>query len=191
MKADTERRRYHKEKLHRRKKRLRIHLSKELRSKLKVSRRAMLVRVGDTVRIMRGPRKGREAMVSNVSTVKRKVYLEGLTVRNARGKEMTVSLEPSNLMLISIESTPERKKIFTEDAFKKKPKPEKKPPAKEAKPEVKPEAKPPEKKEEAKEKTVEKKEEEKKPVENTEPKAPEPKPETKKPETTKPQALSL
>ncbi len=77
MKSDTERKKYYKEKLHKRKKRLHTHLSKELRGTLKSKRRAILLHSGDRVRIMRGPQKGKEAKVSHISTVKRKVTLKG------------------------------------------------------------------------------------------------------------------
>jgi ribosomal protein uL24 len=138
MKPDTERKKYYEEKLHRRKKRMHVHLSKALRGKLKSKRRAIGLRSGDQVRIMRGPRKGKEGKVIRVSTVRRKVYLEGMTVRNARAKEVAIPMEPSNLLLIGLEPTPERKKIFTEDAFRKKEPPKKK---EEKKPEAKKEEK--------------------------------------------------
>jgi len=120
MKPDTERKRYHSERLHRRKKRMNVHLSKELRGKVKTKRRPILLHNGDTVKVMRGPGKGKEAKVSRLSTTKRKVYLEGVVVTNARKKEVAIALEPSNLMLIALEPTEERKKLFSEDAFKKK-----------------------------------------------------------------------
>ncbi len=120
MKSDTERKIYFTEKLHKRKNRLHVHLSKDLRGKLKVKKRAILVRQGDTVRVMRGPGKGKEAKVGNVNVIKRKVQVEGVVVKNLRGKEVPVSLEPSNLLLIALESTPERKEIFSDSAFKKK-----------------------------------------------------------------------
>ncbi|MBU0591398.1 50S ribosomal protein L24 [Candidatus Micrarchaeota archaeon] len=119
MKSDTERKKYYSEKLHKRKNRLHVHLSKELRGKLKSKKRAILVHSGDLVRVMRGPNKGKDAKVGRVSTLKRKVYLEGVVAKNARGREVVVPIEPSNLMLIGLESTPERKKIFSDDAFKK------------------------------------------------------------------------
>lgn len=120
MKSDTERKRYHTEKLHKRKKRMNAHLSKELRGKLKSKRRSILLHSGDTVKVMRGPGKGKETKVSRLSTAKRKVYLEGVVVTNARKKEVAVAIEPSNLMLLALEPTEERKKLFSEDAFKKK-----------------------------------------------------------------------
>ncbi len=158
MKADTERKKYHKEKLHRRKKRLNVHLSKELRLKVKKKMRSLLVHKGDTVKVMRGPGKGKQAKVSKVSTLHRKVYAEGIVARTARGRESPIALEPSNLMLMALESTKERKRIFSEDIFKA-PKKPKTAPKKETKEKPKEAPKPEEKKAEepkkpaAKEKT--------------------------------------
>jgi ribosomal protein uL24 len=120
MKSDTERKRYYQEKLHKKKNRLHAHLSKDLRTKLKLKKRAVLLRKGDTVRIMRGPEKGKEAKVGKINTTRRKVYLEGVVVKNTRGKEVGIPLEPSNLLLIALEATPERKQVFGDEAFKKK-----------------------------------------------------------------------
>jgi len=120
MKSDTERKKFYTEKLHKRKSRMHVHLSKELRSKLKIKKRAILLRKGDTVRIMRGPGKGKEAKVSDVNTVRRKVFVEGVVVTNTRAREVAVPVEPSNLLLISLEPSKERKEIFSEEAFKKK-----------------------------------------------------------------------
>jgi large subunit ribosomal protein L24 len=120
MKSDTERKKYYTEKLHKRKSRLHVHLSKELRSKLKAKKRAVLVHKGDTVRVMRGPGKGKEAKVGDVNVVRRKVFVEGIVVKNAKGKEIPVALEPSNLLLLALEPTAERKEIFSDEAFKKK-----------------------------------------------------------------------
>ncbi len=128
MKSDTERKLYHSEKLHKRKNRMRSHLSKELRSKLKSKKRAVSIRKGDTVRIMRGPHKGKEGKVADVNVVRRKVFLEGITVKNARGRELPVPLEASNLLLVALESTAERKEIFSDEAFRRKEPPKKEAP---------------------------------------------------------------
>jgi len=141
MKSDTERKHFHKEKKHRRTKRLHVHLSKELRGKLKVKKRSLLIRKDDNVRVMRGPGKGKEGRVTRVSVQKRKVYVDGVTVNTAKGRETVVALEASNLLLVSLTPTEERKKFFSAEAFKKpkaeKPKKEEKPEAKKAKVEVK------------------------------------------------------
>jgi large subunit ribosomal protein L24 len=143
MKSDTERRRYYNAKLHQKTKKMHVHLSKELRGKLKRKRRAVLVREGDKVRVMRGPGKGTTAKVSRVSHLNMKVYLEGVTVRTAKGREIMKPLQPSNLLLIELEQTKERKELFTEEAFKKaekkaeKPRMEAKPEPAEVKAEIK------------------------------------------------------
>jgi len=69
---------------------------------------------------MRGPHRDKEAKVSRVSTVNRKVFLEGISTKTARGKEKPLPLEASNLLLLALEATKERKEIFSEEAFKKK-----------------------------------------------------------------------
>jgi large subunit ribosomal protein L24 len=120
MKSDTERKKYHSEKLHRRKSRLHVHLSKELRKALKSKKRSILARKGDTVKIMRGPEKGKEAKIGDVNVLRRIVFLEGIVVKNSRGREVPLAIQPSNLLLLSLEATKERKEIFSEDAFRKK-----------------------------------------------------------------------
>jgi ribosomal protein uL24 len=120
MKSDTERKMFHKEKLHKRKNRLHVHLSKDLRSKLKAKKRSILVHKGDTVKVMRGPGKGKEGKVSVVNVVRRIVFIESVTAKTAKGKEVPLAVQPSNLLLTSLESTPERSKMFSEEAFKKK-----------------------------------------------------------------------
>jgi large subunit ribosomal protein L24 len=119
MKSDTERKRFYNAKLHQKTKRMHVHLSKELRTKLKSKRRSLLVREGDKVRIMRGPGKGKSVKVARVSHLKMRVYGEGITARTAKGREVLIPLQPSNLLLLELEQTKERKELFTEAAFRK------------------------------------------------------------------------
>lgn len=129
MKSDTERKLFHYEPLHRRKNRLHVHLSKELRAKLKTKKRAILVHKNDKVKLLRGTDAGKDAKVVRVDTNRRKLFLEGIVVKNARGKEILLPVDPSNTILIGLEETAGRKKLFSEDVFKKEtPKPEKKEP---------------------------------------------------------------
>ena len=116
MKADIERKRYFKAPLHLRRKRMHVHLSPELR-KL-IGKRALLVRAGDKVRIMRGKNKNQEKVVAKVDYRYYRVYLQGVSRKNARGEERLIPFHPSNLMLISPVATEERKKKFPE-LFKK------------------------------------------------------------------------
>lgn len=119
MKADTERKKFYSEKLHKKKNRMYVHLSKELQKKLKGKKRSLSVHKGDRVKVMRGSMKGKEGKIGSVSVVHKKISIEGMTRKNAKGDERSIPFEPSNLLLIALESTKKRKELFSADAFKK------------------------------------------------------------------------
>jgi large subunit ribosomal protein L24 len=119
MKSDTERKRFYNAKNHQKTKRMNVHLSKDLRTKIKKKMRSLIIRRGDRVKVMRGPGKGTEGKVLRASHAKMKVYVEGLILRTAKGREVLRALQPSNLLLISLEQTKERKELFSDSAFKK------------------------------------------------------------------------
>lgn len=112
MKRRRERRKVFRGKLHRRRKTLHVHISRELREKLGVRMRSLLVNKGDTVKVLRGDNKGKSAKVARVSLLKRKIYLEGIAVRNRRGMESLIPFDPSNLMLTELKESPYRKEIL-------------------------------------------------------------------------------
>jgi large subunit ribosomal protein L24 len=142
VKSDTERKRFHNARLHEKTRRMHVHISKELRSKLKQKRRSVLVRVGDKVKVMRGSERGKLVKVARVSHCKMKVYCEGVVHQTAKGREVLRALQPSNLLLVELEQTKERKELFNEAAFRKEEKKEEKKaePKVEAKAEAKPAA---------------------------------------------------
>ncbi len=114
MKSDTERKiRYHSD-LHKKKDFLHVHVGKELKKRLHVKKRSLLVHKGDKVQIMRGFARDKVGKVTSVDYQKTKVYVEGIGKRTARGKDVLVALQPSNLMLLDVEMTPERKALFKE-----------------------------------------------------------------------------
>ena len=117
MKADTQRKKYIGAKIHQKKKDIHIHLSKELRAKTKQKRRSLGPRKGDKVKVMRGQHAGKQAKITVVSIVDRRIFLEGLTRKTARGKEVPIPFHPSNLMLISLVESKERAKIFGAEVF--------------------------------------------------------------------------
>lgn len=114
MKPDTERKKYYNARLHKKKDFLHVHLSKDLRQKLKIKKRALLIHKGDKVMVMRGSGRNKTGKVAKVNYNKSKVYIEGISNRTARGKEILVALEPSNLLLLEAEMTHERKELFRE-----------------------------------------------------------------------------
>jgi large subunit ribosomal protein L24 len=61
--------------------------------------KALPVRKGDTVRVMRGDHKGFEGKISRVDLKSYRIYLEGLTREKVDGTAVFVSLHPSKVMI--------------------------------------------------------------------------------------------
>ncbi len=95
--------------IHKVKKYLKVHISKKLKEQLKTSKRSLLIKKGDTVKILVGQNKGKTAKVASVSYVNSKVYLEGMSRKNSRGNESKIPFEPSNLELVEIIDKNKRK----------------------------------------------------------------------------------
>ncbi len=80
--------------------------------------RSLVVKKGDTVRIMRGQFRDTEGKVSGVSYKKARVFLDNATITKADGKEASVPVHPSNLMLVKLELNDERKKLIESKVLK-------------------------------------------------------------------------
>jgi len=117
------------------------HLSKDLREKYK--KRAVPLRKGDTVKIMRGTRRGESGKVDVVDRKNYKVYLAGFTTARKSGNEVPISFDASKLMITSLSSEDklrikEKQKVEVKKEAKTEVKKEVKPsaaPVKEHKPE--------------------------------------------------------
>jgi large subunit ribosomal protein L24 len=79
---------------------LNVHLSKELREKYGI--RALRVRTGDKVRIMRGQFKKQEGKVEEVNVKKLKVYIEKIGHTKRDGTKARYPIQPSNLLLVEL-----------------------------------------------------------------------------------------
>ncbi|HIP24935.1 MAG TPA: 50S ribosomal protein L24 [Archaeoglobus profundus] len=102
---------YKTSKLHDRHRLLHATLSKELRKKY--GKRAIRIRKGDKVRIMRGEFAGHEGRVVKVDMKRLKIYVEGVTQRRSDGTEVLIPIHPSNVMIIELGEIDEvRKKIL-------------------------------------------------------------------------------
>ena len=112
MKKRTSRRKYLKARLHTRKKHLRVHVGKELKTNLSKPLRSLLVNKGDKVKVLRGEHKGKTQKVTKVSYSKRKVYLDNIVRKNARGNDAHVPFDPSNLELTSLKESSFRNDIL-------------------------------------------------------------------------------
>ncbi len=108
-KPSKQRKRFFNAPLHRRGKIMSVHLSPELKEK--IGRRAVPIKVGDKVRIMRGDHKGIEGKVVKVDRKNYKVYVEGVTRETSRGDKVYIPIHYSNLMIIDLDlSDPWRKR---------------------------------------------------------------------------------
>ncbi len=86
--------------LHKRQKMMAAPLSKELREKYGI--RSLPVRVGDEVVVMRGNWKGHRGKVVEVDLKRMRIYVEGVTVTNARGEPRYYPLHPSKVMIVKL-----------------------------------------------------------------------------------------
>lgn len=75
-------------------------LSPELRKSYRT--RSLPVRSGDTVRVMRGDRKGFEGKVTRIDRKKYRIYVEGLTREKVDGTTIFVPVHPSKVMITKL-----------------------------------------------------------------------------------------
>lgn len=81
---------------------LSVHLNPVLRERY--GTRAIVVRKGDKVKVMRGSSKGFSGSVERISLKNTEIFIEGLKVKKVDGTEILKSMKPSNLMIIEIAS---------------------------------------------------------------------------------------
>ena len=86
-------------------------LSSELRASHGV--KALPVRSGDSVRIMRGDQKGFEGKITRIDRKKYRIYVEGLTREKVDGTTIFVPMHPSKVMITRLNLDDKwRKKIL-------------------------------------------------------------------------------
>ncbi|MEM1946761.1 MAG: 50S ribosomal protein L24 [Candidatus Caldarchaeum sp.] len=76
------------------------HLSPELRAKYR--RRSLPLRVGDTVKVMKGGFKGVEGKVKSVDVKRQMVYVENVSRKKADGSTVDVPIRVPNVMLTQL-----------------------------------------------------------------------------------------
>lgn len=79
---------------------LSVHLSPDLRNKY--GRRSITVRVGDTVKVMKGIFKGVEGKVKRIDVKSQMVYLENVSRKKADGSTVDVPIRAPNLMITQL-----------------------------------------------------------------------------------------
>ena len=93
--------------LHKRRKRMSATLSPDLREKL--GRRAIPIRVGDKVKVLRGDFTDQEGKVQSVNLKKYKVTVENVTINKSDGNQVLLEIHPSKLMIIDADLNDERR----------------------------------------------------------------------------------
>ncbi|MBI4181799.1 MAG: 50S ribosomal protein L24 [Candidatus Aenigmarchaeota archaeon] len=88
---------HHNAPLHVRRRFLSAHLSDALRAS--TGRRAVPLRKGDEVKILRGDSRGLTGVVDRVDMKKARVYLDSLKRKKKDGSEVQIPLQPSNLLI--------------------------------------------------------------------------------------------
>ncbi|MEM3373229.1 MAG: 50S ribosomal protein L24 [Candidatus Anstonellales archaeon] len=86
--------------LHLLRKNLVLHISKTLKEKLNLGIKRILAKSGLKVRIIKGKFKGKEGSLAKVNIKKQKIYVEGVSHRNSRGREKLIPIAPSNVEVI-------------------------------------------------------------------------------------------
>jgi large subunit ribosomal protein L24 len=113
------RKKWYNEPLHRRRKQIAAHLAEDLLLKYNV--RAVPVKKGDTVKVLRGAFKGHVGKVASVDTKSRKVTVDKATIAKADGTQIAQPIDPSNLLITKLDlSDPWRKRKL--EAYMSKPK---------------------------------------------------------------------
>lgn len=111
-----QRKQVHAAPIHANKNRLKCRLDEFLQEEFGL--RSLVVKKGDLAKIMRGQFRDTEGKVVRVDYADICVYLDNATVTKADGKEASVPVHPSNLMLVKLEMDDERKSLIERKVMK-------------------------------------------------------------------------
>jgi large subunit ribosomal protein L24 len=82
-------------------------LSKDLRKKY--GKRSIVVRKGDTVKIMKGKFKKKSGKIVSVKIKMQKVYVEGIQIKKQDGSKANIALKASNLQITELNTSDKRR----------------------------------------------------------------------------------
>ncbi len=88
--------------LHERQHFVHAHVDRQLREKLKIKKRTVQISKGDTVKIIKGIKKGVTGKVVKVDLKKVKVFIDSATRKNAKGKESNIPINISNVYITDL-----------------------------------------------------------------------------------------
>ena len=96
-KPTKQRKRLHQAPIHKRYKRFSALLSSKLKKSHNTS--SISVRTGDTVKLMRGDRKGFEGKVTRVDRTRYRIFVDGVTREKVDGTTTLIPIHPSKVMI--------------------------------------------------------------------------------------------
>jgi len=116
-KPGKQRKRIYQAPLHNRGKLLSSPLSSDLKTRFKTN--AAKVRRGDTVRVLRGDRKGFEGKVTRVERKSYRIFVEGMSRDKADGTATLIPIHPSKIMItdLNLDDKWRRKTLERKGAF--------------------------------------------------------------------------
>lgn len=88
---------------HKASKNVKGHLSEKLRKE--IGKRAISLRKGDTVKIVRGGFAGKEAKITRIERSGKKLYLEKIVKKKSNGQEWQVPIDASKVIVVDFEKT--------------------------------------------------------------------------------------
>ncbi len=78
------------------------HIEKELKEKLKIKKRSIQISKGDSVKIIRGLKKGSSGKVIKVDLNKSRLFIDSLNRKNAKGKEHNIPININNVYITDL-----------------------------------------------------------------------------------------
>jgi len=99
-KPTKQRKRMHEGGLHTKRKQLVAPIDKKLVTE--VGKKKILIRKGDTVKILVGKHKGKSGKIEKVDYTKCKVYIKDIKCKNNKGQEKLIPFTASNLILTEV-----------------------------------------------------------------------------------------
>lgn len=107
-KPRTQRKKLFQAPAHRRHKYFSAPLSPELKKKHRAN--SITVKTGDTVRVMRGDRKGFEGRIISVNRREYKIFVEGVTREKVDGTSIPIPIHPSKVMITNLSLDDKRRR---------------------------------------------------------------------------------
>jgi large subunit ribosomal protein L24 len=102
--------------MHKASKQVAGHLNEKLQKEL--GKRAITLRKGDTVKVLRGQFKGKEGKITGVNRKARKLLIEKLTIKKSNGEELQVKIDASNVLVLDIDRTDRKRTAKAKESEK-------------------------------------------------------------------------